>query len=63
MIKLSLKKIKKTSFQNKHDNKLIQMKFSYEHMNSLYVDGQVYRLSSEMGVRIYVCLQVPQLAY
>lgn len=39
------------------------MKFSYEHMNSLYVDGQVYRLSSEMGVRIYVCLQVPQLAY
>lgn len=28
-----------------------------------YVDGQVYRLSSEMGVRFYVCLQVPQLAY
>lgn len=39
------------------------MKLSYEHMNSLYVDGQVYRLSSEMGVRFYVCLQVPQLAY
>lgn len=58
MIKLSLKKIKKTSFQNKHDNKLYKWS---SHMN--YVDGQVYRLSSEMGVRIYVCLQVPQLAY
>lgn len=34
------------------------MKFSNENMSSLYVEGQVYRLSSEMGVRIYVCLQV-----